>query len=287
VGHDVWGQVAGTKVYEERREESLQIMHETNIKRENIKEMVSYIEKRLTELEEEKEELKQYQQLDKVRHAPRTRPLHRYSCAAPIPCSRNTGRSSGLRLPTILAPREVMLLPGFILRLPVAPNQDRRALEYTLYDKELKQAREDLARTEESRLEQSERSVEVHKQLHDLRDALTAIDEKLAKLMEELGRKKEDRGAVEKEREGLIAERERCTHQVTDLTEKIRREAEAQVELKAKLEQAAKEIASVKRTLDERVEPAYQEAKERVDELKGRLKDCERVKTALYDKQGG
>jgi structural maintenance of chromosome 3 (chondroitin sulfate proteoglycan 6) len=61
-------QVAGTKVYEERREESLQIIKETNHKREKINEVVAYIDERLKELDEEKEELKAYQQLDKVQH---------------------------------------------------------------------------------------------------------------------------------------------------------------------------------------------------------------------------
>lgn len=60
-------QVAGTKVYEERREESLQIIKESNHKREKINEVVAYIDERLRELDEEKEELKAYQQLDKVR----------------------------------------------------------------------------------------------------------------------------------------------------------------------------------------------------------------------------
>jgi len=59
--------VAGTKVYEERREESRQIMQETNNKREKIDEVVAYIDARLGELEAEKDELRDYQQLDKVR----------------------------------------------------------------------------------------------------------------------------------------------------------------------------------------------------------------------------
>lgn len=37
------------------------------------------------------------------------------------------------------------------------PRQDRRALEYTVYDKELKQAREELTRAEEARLREIER----------------------------------------------------------------------------------------------------------------------------------
>lgn len=60
-------EVAGTQVYEARRTESLKIMNETNNKREKIDELLEYIKERLTELEEEKEELRDYQNQDKER----------------------------------------------------------------------------------------------------------------------------------------------------------------------------------------------------------------------------
>lgn len=60
-------EVAGTQVYEARRTESLKIMNETNNKRGKIEELLVYIKERLTELEEEKEELRDYQEKDKDR----------------------------------------------------------------------------------------------------------------------------------------------------------------------------------------------------------------------------
>ncbi|KAH8115688.1 structural maintenance of chromosome protein 3 [Phellopilus nigrolimitatus] len=60
-------EVAGTKVYEQRRTESLRIMDETSSKRQKINELLDYIEGRLNELEEEKEELKEYQEKDRER----------------------------------------------------------------------------------------------------------------------------------------------------------------------------------------------------------------------------
>ncbi|KAF9513886.1 hypothetical protein BS47DRAFT_1343707 [Hydnum rufescens UP504] len=60
-------EVAGTKVYEQRRAESLKIMGETDAKRAKIKELLTYIEERLEELEEEKEELKEFQEKDRER----------------------------------------------------------------------------------------------------------------------------------------------------------------------------------------------------------------------------
>ncbi|GAA5994281.1 cohesin subunit SMC3 [Rhodotorula paludigena] len=62
-------EVAGTKVYEERRAESQKIMDETNSKRDKIKDLLEYIQERLDELEEEKEELKQFQTHDRARRS--------------------------------------------------------------------------------------------------------------------------------------------------------------------------------------------------------------------------
>lgn len=60
-------EVAGTQVYEARRAESLKIMHETNNKRAKIDELLDFINERLAELEEEKDELRNYQEKDKER----------------------------------------------------------------------------------------------------------------------------------------------------------------------------------------------------------------------------
>ncbi|KAJ5585574.1 RecF/RecN/SMC [Penicillium hispanicum] len=60
-------EVAGTQVYEARRAESLKIMHETNSRRTKIDELLDYINERLAELEEEKDELRNYQEKDKER----------------------------------------------------------------------------------------------------------------------------------------------------------------------------------------------------------------------------
>ena len=62
-------EVAGTRVYDERREESKTILKETESKREKIEEFLKTIEDRLATLEEEKEELKEYQKYDKMRRA--------------------------------------------------------------------------------------------------------------------------------------------------------------------------------------------------------------------------
>ncbi|KAH7431806.1 hypothetical protein KP509_08G067300 [Ceratopteris richardii] len=66
---DLLKEIGGTRVYEERRKESLKIMQDAENRRKQIIEVVHYIEERLKELDEEREELKKYQELDRQRRS--------------------------------------------------------------------------------------------------------------------------------------------------------------------------------------------------------------------------
>ncbi|PVV00813.1 hypothetical protein BB560_004789 [Smittium megazygosporum] len=60
-------ELAGTKIYDNKRDESLRILTETNSKHEKIIELLDSIEEKLNELEKEQEDLKKFQELDKER----------------------------------------------------------------------------------------------------------------------------------------------------------------------------------------------------------------------------
>jgi structural maintenance of chromosome 3 (chondroitin sulfate proteoglycan 6) len=62
-------EVAGTRVYEDHRQESLKILEETALKQEKIRELLGFIDERLGELAEEKEELLRFQELDRKKRA--------------------------------------------------------------------------------------------------------------------------------------------------------------------------------------------------------------------------
>jgi structural maintenance of chromosome 3 (chondroitin sulfate proteoglycan 6) len=62
-------EVAGTNVYEEKKDESLKIMKESDSKMVEIKKNLQMIEERLAKLDAEKEELSQYYTLDKERRS--------------------------------------------------------------------------------------------------------------------------------------------------------------------------------------------------------------------------
>lgn len=60
-------EVAGTRVYDDRRKESLKIMEETKGRLANIEDVLGVLDERLDELEQEKGELAEYQKLDRNR----------------------------------------------------------------------------------------------------------------------------------------------------------------------------------------------------------------------------
>lgn len=62
-------EVAGTRIYDERKEESRVLLRDTESKLEKIMDLLKYIEERLQTLEGEKEELKEYQKWDKMRRS--------------------------------------------------------------------------------------------------------------------------------------------------------------------------------------------------------------------------
>lgn len=61
--------VAGTRVYDERREQSNKILEETKARKAQIDDVLGVLEGRLQELEGEKAELAEYQELDRTRRA--------------------------------------------------------------------------------------------------------------------------------------------------------------------------------------------------------------------------
>ena len=66
---DLLKEVAGTTVYDQRRKSSVNILADTKQKREKIESVIEYIEKRLDELKDEKEELEEFRSLDRRKRA--------------------------------------------------------------------------------------------------------------------------------------------------------------------------------------------------------------------------
>ncbi|KAJ8439363.1 hypothetical protein Cgig2_022500 [Carnegiea gigantea] len=220
-------EIGGTQVYEERRRESLKIMQETGSKRRQIIEVVKYLDERLKELDEEKEDLRKYQQLDK----------------------------------------------------------QRKSLEYTIYDKELQDAQQRLAKVEEERHKVSEKSTRMYNTVLESEERCKDLDKDFKRLTKELQLLSKEKVIVEKRRAEAIQRRTQLELDCRDFREKISRSSRTQKEAARQLENVKQEIKESLVELDN-IKPAYDDLKMQEDTLTKGIMEREKQLSILYQKQG-
>ncbi|KAL5322372.1 hypothetical protein ACEPPN_010345 [Leptodophora sp. 'Broadleaf-Isolate-01'] len=183
-------EVAGTQVYEARRTESLKIMTETNNKRAKIDELLDYIKERLAELEEEKEELRGYQEKDKDRRCLEYAFYHREQTALAQALEEiEEARQGGMEGSD--GQREAFLVgEKMILELDAEIKQLTRQMEL------LKLERRQL---DEDRRETSKAQAKVELKVKNLTDGLSATEQARSRHQQELKAVKQDIASKEAE----------------------------------------------------------------------------------------
>lgn len=224
---DLLKEIGGTRVYEERRRESLKIMQETGNKRKQIIQVVQYLDERLRELDEEKEELRKYQQLDK----------------------------------------------------------QRKSLEYTVYDKELHDARQKLAEVEESRTKVSETSAQMYNSVLDAHEKSKDLDKTYKDLTKEIQGLNKEKEAIEKRRTEWIKKQTKLELDDKDLQEKISGNIRAKEDAMKQLAILQKEILDSRDELD-KISPLYNNQVLEEEEITKGIMDREKQLSILYQKQG-
>ena len=177
-------EVAGTKVYDDRRLQSLQILEDTTTKKERIEEVLEYIKERLAELEDEKDELKEYQELDR----------------------------------------------------------SKRAIEYTIYDKELRNARDALEKLDAERQTEVIRREKSHESLEDEEKISKGLSEELAKLQNEIARMKRERSNIEGDRKEALKEHAKLELDVEEIQGAVGKEKETGNRIKSELKKIQQQI---------------------------------------------
>ncbi|XP_062171710.1 structural maintenance of chromosomes protein 3 [Alnus glutinosa] len=224
---DLLKEIGGTRVYEERRRESLKIMQETGNKRKQIIQVVQYLDERLKELDEEKEELRKYQQLDK----------------------------------------------------------QRKSLEYTIYDKELHDARQKLVEVEEARNKVSETSAKMYNSVLDAHEKSKDLEETLKDLTKEVQGLIKEKEAVEKRRTEAIKKHTELELDVKDLQEKIYGNNRAKEDATRQLGNLQKEIQNSMDELDE-IHSSYENQVRKEKKTTKKIMEREKQLSILYQKQG-
>ncbi|XP_052205645.1 structural maintenance of chromosomes protein 3 isoform X2 [Diospyros lotus] len=224
---DLLKEIGGTRVYEERRRESLKIMQDTGNKRKQIIQVVQYLDERLKELDEEREELKKYQQLDR----------------------------------------------------------QRKSLEYTIYDKEINDARQKLMEVEEARNKVSETSTKMYNSVLDSHEKSKELDKTFKDLTKEVQSLNKEKDAIEQQRTEAIKKHAQLELDVKDLQEKISGNVRAKEDAVKQLEILQKEIQDSTEELN-KIKPLYNNQVREEEEITRGIMDREKKLSILYQKQG-
>ncbi|KAK1265174.1 Structural maintenance of chromosomes protein 3 [Acorus gramineus] len=224
---DLLKEIGGTRVYEERRRESLKIMQETGKSMKQIIQVVQYLEERLRELDEEKEELRKYQQLDK----------------------------------------------------------QRRSLEYTIFDKELNDAKQKIEEVEEARNKVTENSSNMYKNVLEAHEKLKLLEKEFKVLTREIQVLNKEKDVMEKRRTEALEQHAQIELDVRDLEEKISGDARAKDDAARQLVNLKQEIQESRNELN-KIKPAYDAILAEEERISKRINDCEKSLSILYQKQG-
>ncbi|EPE07335.1 chromosome segregation protein [Ophiostoma piceae UAMH 11346] len=195
-------EVAGTESYESRRAESLKIMGETENKRAKIDELLQYIRTRMSELEEEKEELRGFQEKDRERRCLEYAFHHHHQVALSealedIDRSRQDGAGSSGNSQRMFLEGEqaIARIEGQLQELQRSVgilNMDRQEFESDCRDISRSKAKAEL---KVKSLADSQNSIEQAKHQHDaelkaVRSEIAIKESQLAQILPELEKRK-------------------------------------------------------------------------------------------------
>ncbi|KYM78115.1 Structural maintenance of chromosomes protein 3 [Atta colombica] len=220
-------EVAGTRVYDDRREESKSILKETEGKLEKIEDFLRTIEERLQTLEEEKEELKEYQRWDK----------------------------------------------------------QRRCLEYTIHERELKENKRKLEELEESRANSGAEQARLGAEAKTAQEMVRAATKRLKEAKKEVQTAKEERDTLSAEQQQLLKEKNKLTFTINDLLEEVKGDNDSKKRAQQELEKLKSNIAARETELKS-LKPEYERMKRVEEECTRELQLKEQKRKELYAKQG-
>lgn len=220
-------EVAGTRIYDERKEESRVLLRDTESKLEKIMDLLKYIEERLQTLEGEKEELKEYQKWDKM----------------------------------------------------------RRALEYTIYNQELEDARKKQRELETRRETSSSVTEKLRESLQTLVDGIKDTSRDLREVRTKLQNYRDEKEALVQEHSVFLKEKTRLELRLKDLKDEVEGDSKSKSRAEKELSQLKERIADKQAELD-KIKPEYEEMKRLEEDCTRQLSLKEQKRSELYAKQG-
>lgn len=293
-------EVAGTQVYETRRAESLKIMNETNNKREKIDELLKYIKERLDELEEEKEELKAYQNKDREKRC--LEYAYYYSEQTKIQNSLeelDNARQDGLDN-TDIRREEFTEGEKAIEKLDAEVHKLQRDMEMLQIDRrQLEEDRRDnakaLAKAEmktknlrEGQSAQEQARAQHAAELESVQADIAAKEQELATIIPEYNRRKEEEAEIRRQLDHVEATRNRLFAKQSRGS-RFRNKSERDAWLRQEIEELNRTISTQKANkIDadeevERVQQSISQTEQEVADLRTRLANFNSERQAISD----
>ncbi|KAG0746639.1 hypothetical protein G6F57_008240 [Rhizopus arrhizus] len=219
-------EVAGTRIYEEKRDESNKLMQETNAKRAKIEEVLNYINDKLNELEDQKADLAKFQELD----------------------------------------------------------DDRRLIEYTIYDNELKSATHKLEELEEDRRKVTRKNEQIEEHHFKLETKLKDYENQLRDAKQTIELHDKEKKELLDERNELMKQRARLELLIDELQDSQISDEEYKADIATKLGEVEDSISQKQHEIGS-MAPQYTQLTETAKQLKQELRTLEAEQEHLRLKQ--
>lgn len=165
-------------------------------------------------------------------------------------------------------------------------DRERRALEYTLYDKELRRAREALDELEHARSDDAEATAELHESARSVTDTIGSIERQMKQANAAVRRATVDLSALESELTASVTRRAQLELEVSDLKTLASSDADTKKTMEADLKKVVKEIEEAKAKLRSTVIPTYDTARKNLAETTAKKDNAFEQIKGIYAKQG-
>ncbi|CAP68729.1 uncharacterized protein PODANS_7_6980 [Podospora anserina S mat+] len=294
-------EIAGTNTYDDRRIQSLKIMAETNSKRDKIDETLVYIKERLRELEEEKDELRDFQDKDRERRCLEYAHWHRLQktnaeTLEQVEEARQGGAGASTKDRAQLRKTEKE-----IAVLDQKAHELRQALEYlTIERRQLDDDRKDAARArakaelktkhlDESRHVREQTRQRQEAELQEVRQKIQQAEAELVRVQPEYEKLKAEEAEIKTQRDSVAAGRKRLLVKQTRSSQ-FKNKAERDAYLRNEIQEATSSLGLQKanamdaREQVQQVESSLAQLEQSIQHIRARMESYGGNRTALFEK---
>ncbi|OHT10571.1 Structural maintenance of chromosomes protein 3 [Tritrichomonas foetus] len=276
--------IAGTKFYDQQREESMKMINESNARTEKIKDSLEYIQNRLSQLDDEKKELEELEELDRSRRAAEYH-IQRLELARISDDLQNQEESRQQEAAAVASLNEDYSQKHQELKDLHEHLHELKAQE-DQYTKQRDKAERIKHESIEAQTRAEYKTNEISRKLQDAEKIKESLREKLAKIEQAIEEKTQELNTINEELPNVSAERASVEGQLEALTQivggKIQETSSTESQLRS-----AKATLKRLREQEEADRKVIAEAEERLSKLEHRKVELDEQLNGQYSNQTG